>query len=263
MLTSFFRSSLRDDTRRGFTLIELLTVIAIIGILAAILIPVVGRVRESARGASCSSNMRQIGQAMFMYAGDNNGFGPPAFNGQAHEDAGGQEGDTSIQATFHFTLFPYLVPGVSPQSRLIRHEPGKMPEANVLHCPTIYGSFPSPKEAPADLFLDNKTEDFSAFYSYAWNVFPLPIVNGQNRNRGRVNLETISAATRTVAAVESYYWYTSTSFYFARFGTVPHGNAANFLFYDGHVERLNRSEIPMASEVNTVFWAGDNATKYE
>lgn len=56
----------------GFTLIELLTVIAIIGILAAILIPVVGRVRSSAHAAHCVSNLRQIGTATFLYLNDNN-----------------------------------------------------------------------------------------------------------------------------------------------------------------------------------------------
>src|SRR5262249_49413161 len=54
----------------AFTLIELLVVIAIIAILAAILFPVFAQARESARMASCLSNMTQMGTAMTMYAQD-------------------------------------------------------------------------------------------------------------------------------------------------------------------------------------------------
>ena len=63
---------------RGFTLIELLTVIAIIGILAAILIPAISGVRLQAREAAKQSVYRQYHIANTMYATDNKGMSCPA-----------------------------------------------------------------------------------------------------------------------------------------------------------------------------------------
>lgn len=62
--------------RKGFTLIELLVVISIIAVLMAILLPCLGRVKEQARRAICQNNLHQGDAAVFMYAGDFDGYLP-------------------------------------------------------------------------------------------------------------------------------------------------------------------------------------------
>lgn len=65
------RTSVVSSRASGFTLIELLTVVAIIGILAAIIIPTVGHVRAKARVTQSTSNLRQAGNAILLYGNDN------------------------------------------------------------------------------------------------------------------------------------------------------------------------------------------------
>ncbi|AHF90950.1 N-terminal cleavage protein [Opitutaceae bacterium TAV5] len=66
--------------RRAFTLVELLAVIAIIGVLAAIILPVLGSVRSKATAVRCSGQVRQLGVALQMYLQEHKGIMPPTDN---------------------------------------------------------------------------------------------------------------------------------------------------------------------------------------
>src|SRR5688572_12831139 len=69
--TRQFRHGPPSRMARAFTLVELLIVIGIIAVLISILMPAIGKAREEAKKTACQSNLRTLGQAMFMYANGN------------------------------------------------------------------------------------------------------------------------------------------------------------------------------------------------
>lgn len=80
-------SDARSPAASGFTLIELLVVVAIIAVLAAILVPVAGRMRNAALTTASTSNLRQIHALFTSYLGENNNVFPTALGSTAEDPA--------------------------------------------------------------------------------------------------------------------------------------------------------------------------------
>lgn len=205
----------------GFTLVELLAVVAVVGILAAIILASVGGVQRRAHGLECAARMRALGMAVQLYTQDHNGEFPRSFHSAgAHREPG-----------WAASAAPYL--GAGAATSLTQWKP-------------IFNRyFRCPEERSTD----------ATVYSYGLNVHFELDPSGDNYRGSPATWRRIAqvpAPSRTILLAETppiafgdHFMCHQWSGAGAARNAVAHARhegKSNYLFVDGHVETLTVEE---------------------
>ncbi|RRJ94692.1 type II secretion system protein [Opitutaceae bacterium TAV4] len=182
MTCTFPKTICRRSELAAFTLIELLTVIVIIGVLAAIILPVTSRVRQSARDTQCTARIRQWAFATQLYVIDSKGIFPNTAGSFAHQ-----------------ALIPYLntkIEGANYGERRIYFLACPAPlEKNGKDTYWMYGFNESISQQPASLITQPSRLILAGCSSSQW-VNKTRWATTPKPHRGKVNIVHLDASAR-------------------------------------------------------------------
>lgn len=224
--------------RNIFTLIELLVVIAIIAILASMLLPALKRARERGKTIVCIGNFKQVGVALYTYAGDYNNYLPITEVGP----------DSGMTGPWRCTWADTWAHKLARAGVIKTYAKG---DPSILACPSIYPF--------------GKFEYYSYIYGYRypasewWKLSDKYLVDPSLPKRSPAN---------TALAGDSAQKYTATGVFGQSFFYVPncgstsepnngfihtrHHNQAAFIFADGHAEAVGKDRFTPLSDSNSL-----------
>ena len=231
---------------RGFTLIELLVVIAVVGVLATLLLPVLGRAKAKAQQVDCMSRQKQWAMGFRMYVDDNDNLIPR----EGYRRFGNVEWDTwsmvrgklasgtnESDDIWYNALPDYVgVPRASsyaPVSPVNKH-PDFYSAASLFHCPSA--KFPTDRDIKDDKYV-------IVHFSLAMNSQLIEFPHGPTINFDRIRdeesrtvlfLDNLLDGEKKVHTWQDSRFWGQSAAYADRF-SPRHNGGGNLAFADGHV----------------------------
>lgn len=221
--------------QRGFTLVELLVIIVVIGVLLALLLPVLARAKSSSYKASCFSNLRQIGIAFEMKLDDEN-------------DRFADDRALKVGLGYRpWSSWPPSDPRGGWAAESLRNY---LPSCRVWVCPALEGS--SLRDFSQVEQLSRPPDPESAVRYWLWRFDrsddPVPLDNFWNKSVEQCVTDLQSLDSPTIGnpsgpsevelAVDVYFPRPIPSVALELRGRAAHPRGRNRLFLDGHAEFL-------------------------
>lgn len=236
----------RTGPASAFSLIEILIVIMILGILTAILVPSISRMKSKAQVVKCISNLRQLGAGITTFSAENDGAFPPSYTPDGNWQQYLQNSSIATKDNA----------GILPNENYLQ---------NAREILTVYN-------CPANPGRTGRWRDPSYAYNRA--------LGSDDGNYSRkVRVSNLTNPSQTVVLVDAGHRYDSsytidkgpptivcylTDYLGAAYGWERsvnfgiHQAQANFLLADGHIESLTKDQVKKRGDEGSLLWSREN-----